>query len=387
MTTIPVEQINCLSFIHLGIFYEKHHIVDCKMENKSNYDVILSQTTLNSIETYKNALLLSATQPGAYMKEQLKKIDLKNASNEEFIQSLLWTKKPMIFAEQEIIGDGTDWNKDELKLLGDINIAMNVFIYDNGVWYVRNEHFRQHMHPMNGTLLFTPGPLLEYFRGRTPDLEEIIDKDGIDQGKYNRLISRRITPLLYYTNQCAAKENIQAFVTIPGIGCGQFAGCFAGTMGERLNIALQAILKEHAHAFESIACIYYDPYGECSNEEFKFGNVIFRVRPALKNFGKSLLCEPKQYEEEGDDFKNCKIFKLVAWDHASYPGNDFFGNNRATDDGVSAAATNSMQMITGINGYYQNGKYLPPSGNKNWLQVVKDNNITMKANEQNIHII
>ena len=54
----------------------------------------------------------------------------------------------------------------------------------------------------------------------------------------------------------------------------------------------------------------------------------------------------------GDDFSGCILFSIVAWDHVSWPGNDYFGGSRSTDDGVKAAATDSMAVLTGIEGHY-----------------------------------
>lgn len=361
-----------------------------KMDNNPNYDIILSDATLQMIKTYKTDLLSNTTKPGANLAKILEdeQIDLEKTSNERFIELLLLTKKPLIFAESEIEGDGSDWNADELRILGDISIAMNVEIYDNGIWNPRDSHFQKYDRPMNGTLLFTPGPLLHFrMRKTTPDLQEIIENDDINQNKYNQLIDRRIAPLLYYINENAAKENVCAIVTIPGIGAGQFAGRFKGTMGNRLNVAFQSVLAKHMGQYKHIGCIYFDPFSECTNEEQQFENIKYRVRPATKNPGKSLLSEPKVYEEPGDDFSNCKLFKVVAWDHVSFPGNDYFGGGRFTDDGVSAAATNSMKIITGIDGTYENGKYLPPNKNDIWEDVVNKENITLIANAQNIRVI
>lgn len=360
------------------------------MGNNPNYDIILSDTTLRMINSYKTELSSNTTKPGAYLAKLLddERINLEQTSNERFIELLLLTKKPLIFAESEINGNGSDWNADELRILGDLGIAMNVEIYDNGVWYTEDSNFRQYDRPLNGTLLFTAGPLLRSStRKITPDLQEIIENNDINQNKYNQIIERRIAPLLYYINANAASENVCAFVTIPGIGAGQFAGGFRGTIGKRLNLALQSVLVKHSGQYKHIACIYFDPHRECTNEEHNFESVKYRMRPSAKNPGKSLLSEPKAYEEPGDDFSNCKLYKVVAWDHVSFPGNDYFAGSRSTDDGVSAAATNSMKIITGINGIYKNGKYLPPHEEDIWLDVVNRENIKLIANANNIRVI
>ena len=76
--------------------------------------------------------------------------------------------------------------------------------------------------------------------------------------------------------------------------------------------------------------------------------------------------------EEGDDFSGCLLTSIVAWDHVSWPGNDFFGGSRCTDDGVKAAATDSMAVLTGIEGRYDPGRgaYVPPPPFRTWEEVV-----------------
>jgi hypothetical protein len=47
---------------------------------------------------------------------------------------------------------------------------------------------------------------------------------------------------------------------------------------------------------------------------------------------------------EGFDL-NCDLFSFVAW-----PGNDFYGGARSTDDGVKTAASKAMAVMTGSRG-------------------------------------
>uniref|UniRef100_A0A8D8Y8X8 Macrodomain effector MavL domain-containing protein n=1 Tax=Cacopsylla melanoneura TaxID=428564 RepID=A0A8D8Y8X8_9HEMI len=350
-----------------------------------NYTIVLSETSLDKIISFKNDLLSEKLVAGAYLKKSLdtfskQGVSLEQMSNEQFIDLLLSTKLPKVFGSS-IKCDGTDWTRTELLVLGDVNIAMPVEIYDNGVWVLSDGHFRTHDPPLQGELLFTPGPLL---RGKKmklpPDLEEISTGASIDQNKYNSMIDRRMTPLLYHANDKAKKEKVSALITIPGVGCGVFAGKYKGQMGERLNKALQYIVTNHAIHWTHISCIYYDPFEECKNEQVVVHSVNYRVRPRKYNPDRSQLMDPKQYQEPGDDFSKCKLFKIVAWDHVSFPGNNFFEkNSRRTDDGVSAAATNSMEVITGVKGNYVRGKYLPPRGKTEWKQVVQENQITLRA--------
>lgn len=293
---------------------------ETSMETKPKYDIVFGQETLNNLISYKIDLIDHKIDPGFYLEEIInaENIDLNEVSTEEFVELLLLTKKPITFAESEIKGGGLDWNSFELQILGDLSIVMNVEIYDNGVWNPHDTNFRIHNPPLNGQLMFTPGPLLRgSIRGGPPDLNEVVSGDDIDQDKYNQLIERRLMPLFYYANKDAKKTNQCALITIPGIGCGAFAGKFRGKMCGHLNQALQNILRKHAKSYDNIACIYFDPHRECTNETQQFEGVSYRVRPAVQNHDRSQLCNPNEYAEPGDDFSNCKLFKIVAWDHVS----------------------------------------------------------------------
>ncbi len=64
-------------------------------------------------------------------------------------------------------------------------------------------------------------------------------------------------------------------------------------------------------------------------------------------------------------------------------GNDFYAGSRATDDGVKAAATNSMAVMTGIEGKYDisTNQYNPPAEYKNWQEVVLKNKVQIEVRE------
>ena len=170
---------------------------------------------------------------------------------------------------------------------------------------------------------------------------------------------------------------------MPGLGCGQFAGPFRGKMGEHLRKAMITILERHAARLPNIAAIYYDPYSECRNERHRFGNLSLLVRPLTQgNEGKPLLCRAEAYSGKDDDFTGCSLFSFVAWDHVSWPGNDFFGGSRSTDDGVKAAATSSMLAMTGIEGRYDprsNCYQPPPSGFTDWGHVVRKHGLRFEV--------
>jgi hypothetical protein len=108
----------------------------------------------------------------------------------------------------------------------------------------------------------------------------------------------------------------------------------------------------------------------------------FLVRPLIQgNINKPQLCQPQVYAEAGDNFTDYQLFSFVAWDHVSWPGNDFYLGARSTDDGVKAAATNVMTVMTGIEGVYDpnTNKYLPPAGYETWKEVVRKNKIQLEV--------
>ena len=93
---------------------------------------------------------------------------------------------------------------------------------------------------------------------------------------------------------------------------------------------------------------------------------------SLGSSQKSQLSHPESFAEADDDFSNCSLYSVVAWDHVSWSGNDFYIGSRITDDGVKAAATNSMSALTQVEGVYDSylNKYQPPKPFSTWKDVV-----------------
>lgn len=343
------------------------------------YQVVISEETAERIASYKADLINGKAIAGKYLEEKISGLDLSNAGIYEFIELLLLTKKPQIFAEQDVKCDGTDWSSREFAILGDINVAVKALAYDNGVW--NGKISTKYDRPLDVELLFTPGAMLNTMNTgieNNPDYKEVVENGKINQEKYNALVERRLLPLLSYVNNQAENEK-KAFVVLPGIGCGCFAGNFQGQMENKLDKALRVIIEKHK--FPNIKGIHLGFHEVQPNIRKEINGVIYEVR------GNSLpqLSHPQEYNEE---FKDCKLYKVVAWDHVSLPGNDFFCNNaRWTDDGVSAAATNSMEVITGVKGTYREGKYFPPKEYKDWETVAKLNDVKLVANKENVKIV
>ena len=106
------------------------------------------------------------------------------------------------------------------------------------------------------------------------------------------------------------------------------------------------------------------------------------MRPLTRgNRDRPQLCPPQAYAEEGEDFSACRLYSLVAWDPVSWPGNDFWGGARATDDGVKAAATDAMRVLTGIEGRYDARLqgYQPPPPYRTWEQLVRNQGLRLRV--------
>jgi len=356
----------------------------CQMNNhpmrthKPVYTILLHRKAWGKLITYQEHLI-SGGSAGANFSEQLSDKNLSNIPNESFLEALIRTKRPQVFAESAVSGDGTDWNPRELSILGDISIGLPVQIYDNG----RHNSPKVHQEPFQANLIFTPGALLKNGRGQTPaDWDEVIKERELDPAAYTRLYERRLLPALKYAVETAKQKGVEAFITIPGLGCGQFAGIFHHQLGPFLKDAIRTILETHGPELPDLKAVYYDPYRECENERHKFHGIDFLVRPLKQgNENKSQLCRPESYQEPGDDFSGCELTSIVAWDHVSWPGNDFYLGSRSTDDGVKAAATDSMYCITGIQGRYHptSNKYQPPNGFRNWNAVIREKGLELRV--------
>lgn len=360
---------------------------------KKKYSLILSQETFEKIGDYANFIkdggqcgknlsrILVQENLDLFSPKRNSHLSLETLDAPNLLRALFYTKHPQIFAESAVIGDGTDWTLTELGLLGGISIGMSVTIFDNGA----HQNPIVHENPFEGHLVYTPGALLRNDRGCTPaDWRDVTKNGEYDKDKYFRLYERRLLPAFRYIDTKAKERRRPAFITIPGIGCGQFAGPFKGQMGHLLKETLYRFLKNHGLSFSNIKVVYYDPYNECVNENHLLNNISFMVRPLVYNEKKSQLSKIDVLSNEfGNEYDDCELYSFVAWDHVSWPGNDYYAGARVTDDGVKAAATDTMFVMTGIKGTYckELKKYVPPTNYTNWRQVVNQNDIVLKVTD------
>jgi hypothetical protein len=351
---------------------------DFKLEaDEVGYTNLLHKTSFARAETYLDELKANKLTAGTLLQNILRsrKIDLLTVT--EFIECLLNTKKTQIFAESSVLGDGSDWNLTELTLLGDISMAMEVDVFDNALHYSPIVHSS----PFKALLIYTPGALLRNGTGNIPaDWEEVTDSNLVNFSSYRALYERRLLPCILHANEVAHTQGVKTIITIPGLGCGQFAGKFKGQLGSTLKQVLSDLLTRYAPQLSSVKAVYYDPFDECDNERFEIEHISLLIRPLLKgNQGKAQLCSPADYEDIDGEFSECMLTSFVAWDHVSWPGNDFYIGSRATDDGVKAAATTTMAEMTSFTGQYSvdSYSYQPPHGYQTWGDVVSNNNISL----------
>lgn len=349
----------------------------------NRYTFLFSDITKGRLLAYLNRLR-GSKNPGSHLAKAMQGIDVQAIEFNEFFRLLISTKKPKIFAESAVFGDGTDWNLEELALLGDVSVAVPVVVYDNGL----HRHPVVHAQPFSATLLFTPGALLEQGHGGRPaDWDEVVRNGRFDDAGYFALYERRLLPVLIHAHEVAQARGRKAIITVPGLGCGMFAGPYHGKMGPKLLSALQGILLKHASRLSSVKLVHFDPYAECDNLQVQYEQTTFRVRPLSRgNEETPQLCRPQAYAESGDDFSDCDLFTVVAWDHVSWPGNDFYGGVRATDDGVKAAATDSMLAMTGVEGRYdpRSYQYCPPAPFRTWEALVLKQGLKMRVDDSNL---
>ena len=353
---------------------------------QAKYTILLSKNTFKRIGDYA-AHLSGGGQSGEYLAQDLKGKNLEVLDARALLSLLLNSKKPQIFAESAVMGDGRDWNLNELGILGDISIGMTVTIYDNGA----HQNPAVHETPFTGHLVYTPGALLRNDQDYTPaDWQAVTVNGEYNRDKYYELYDRRLLPAFHYINAKAIERGSPAFITVPGIGCGQFAGPFRGQMGHILQAALVRFLENHGDKFSGIKAVYYDPYNECIDENRLINGIQFIVRPLLpNNAGKSQLCRPAILGlGSPGDFYDCELYSFVAWDHVSWPGNDYYLGARMTDDGVKAAATNTMEVMTGVQGHYCSNrhKYIAPDPYSNWYEVVQQNKLEI-SDKDNLYIV
>eukprot|EP00924_Labyrinthula_sp_SR-Ha-C_P007261 snap_masked-scaffold_8-processed-gene-13.40-mRNA-1 protein AED:1.00 eAED:1.00 QI:0/-1/0/0/-1/1/1/0/426 len=397
------------------------------------YDLIISKDTEKLIDEYRIKLQTPSNRPGRFLLQKTRaqedetKRMYKNLNFAEFTDLLMQTKRPVFFTQASTMGAGEDWNDEEFKILGEINCAMDVQVFDNAAEQDDEanypDYFKVHDKPFDATLIYTPGILLErpwQYHGETPDYEfvtkqtegaekeiTVVEDVEINSTNYYTLFKKRILPCFLYINMKAEEMNKDALVVSPAIGGGSYAGLFIQEIPKRLQDSFEKLLKEDGDKFPRVKCLFFDPeidYSKLQSEGkiVKEKNIVndvdkvvngikFRIRNSKKveNQMKQQLSTRQELEEEEGEFSDMRLFKLVFWDAASYPGNDFFVLDRSEDCGTACGATDSMSKLLGAPGRYKIEeaneeedqrdwrRYVPLQINQSWKQYVEMNKILM----------
>lgn len=332
---------------------------------KPDYELVISQETADMAAQYLRDLKSGKATPGFKLQKILAKKNLKKLTNQEFLLLLVQTKAPMAFAERAgnfpHLESASNWNKREFDLLGRIGTSVNVNIYDNGKWRGADPYATPH----SGTLAFISGALLKS-DAPNHNVSEIIDENNaVNSDAYYQFYEQRLLPILLQMNNAAKRSGEKLFVTIPGIGTGEFSG--GRDLKGELAKVIEKLLTKHASKLTEVKGVYYDSYDKTTPSKKTIGNIEFIVQPLMQN-GKPQLCKPEEY---GQQFKNCKLVSIVAADPLAIPGNEAAVMARNTDDGVKGMATNLYEKLTGIAGKYNPDEKLFKPSKGNWKEVLQ----------------
>lgn len=344
------------------------------------YSFTCSTETQEKIKQYKTDILNKKIMPGVFLAKSLQNKDIHSMTTEKFIECLLATKPDRIFAEGTIFNANTNWNGVEIALLGDISCIIPTKAHDQG----EHQNPTPHKTPIDVTLIYVPGPLLQIasLQSEKPDYLEICPNKSFNSNAYYAMIERRLLPGLLQVNQTAEANNRHLFVTVPGLGCGLFSGEFGNIIHKEFELALKRLLETHGNKLNHIKAIWYDNYNKEPLNYGTINGVKFFVTTLTKG-GLPQLCEPKKY---GEEFADCDLVSIVAWDHVSKPGNDYWGGARQTDDGVKAAATDTMPVLTGISGVYLKDRLVPADQpTSTWTERTQGNTVLCVNNNVTHH--
>jgi hypothetical protein len=159
--------------------------------------------------------------------------------------------------------------------------------------------------------------------------------------------------------------------TIPGLGCGEFAGDVIDAVCAVYPDIINEIIQENIGRFPNIGAFYIASPGAQSRKNIEGESDVLFGDP---------LSNPQQLDapdRHSKKYVGHKPYKVVAADHASWPCNDWYVASRWTDEGVIGAATSAMQAMTGVEGVYSGQGFNPPSGYANWEDVVKRNQLAL----------
>jgi hypothetical protein len=350
-----------------------------------------SELTLAKAESYLDALRKEPTQAGVKLKAKVDNFHELNA--QELIALLMNTRQPEIFAESATVLNGSDWNAEETSILGDISfVTFDTNAFNDGA------HFghQSHKAPLPVNLIYAAGCLLRNdHRSRTADMEEVLEDGKVNEENLYRLYERRLLPGLILQNQKAKEDEKRLFINIPGIGCGQFAGMYQNQVRQLLPKVLKKLFRKHHELLDMVDTVTYDPFSPNFIDEEDLvdqlalpGIANFIIRP-LQTSGVQAASQ-LEFPKVDDINEQCRLVKIVAWDHFSYPGNDMWADSRATDDGVTFASTDTFLAMKNLGQFgpaVQSSDMKLSYNNLTGKVEVEDKTFSVHAQELESHVL
>ena len=383
--------------------------------SKERYRYVISEETLEKIERYKEMIAAGTRLPGqkllkslrhfltigeeydpALPLNELEKSAIRTMPAADFLQFLMNTRMPTIFAESAgavAINKG-EWNLTEFQILSGVtSVLADLKVFDQGVWYdagATGEYLEENY---TASLIAIPGALLDRRTQRSSiDPDEVQnDRDKlvvnnsetgrpeIDPIAYIEFYKKRLSAGFEQANALASPDK-KAFITLPGIGNGAFAGEFArGTIG-LLSQAVEALLRENPH-WTNIGTVLLDGFGSTHTQDTLIetndanSKIQFRVENYQGKIGQLAKAEKfARTDDEKAKYQNTTRIKILAWDPFSYEGNDWVAGNRETDE-ATLAACDGLSVISGSSGVYFKGLgYIAPGKKGTWGHYFQDGN-------------
>lgn len=238
---------------------------------KSPYSFVLDEDTLKIITDYKQALVSQDILPGIALKELLNENDEKDIpdfidslTTLGFINLLLNLKVPNGSARISLAAPRqSEYNISELNILARIGTVIYTHVHNDG----KQGQFTSYETPVPCIMGFVSAPLFD-MNGLAPANKDLVSKingmNQINSNNYMQEMEHRILPVLIKMNDEALMRGKKLSITIPGLGCGNFAGCYSMFRRDNDNItaqldhALKDMLIKHAHILKCIINIQVD---------------------------------------------------------------------------------------------------------------------------------
>jgi hypothetical protein len=394
------------------------------MPNTGQHRYLITDATLEQVKNYQQALI-NGSNPGTYLQGSInyfladlrnqKEFDpekeltaedreiLKKVPEAAFLQVLMNTRHPTIYAERYPPGSGRFWNEEEYHILGKIcSSTDDVEVYDNGCWgdnpNVGDGRYKDNPHQIS--LFCIPGAIL---KNNFPDHAVVVEGDQIVEQQYKTLYKEKLLVVFQQANDYAKKEGKKVFITTPTIGDGYFAGIFRGKTAEYFHNTIQELLSEHPE-WNNIGCVWIDAFDSKLSSDTPIGSTKLRIRntgPHASNGSHTLLSglyqdlgqlsQAEEYAEsveEAEEFKQYTRAKIFAWDHFSFEGNDWLSNSRVSDE-ANMASCNALSILFGKEGEYRKYQKDPtvkygyfPTGYKSWSEYAFDNDLKQSISDR-----